>query len=202
MNNTDGQECVVVDLETTGLDPWSGTIIEVGICHINLITGEKRKLIDTLVKEPEFESCYEGTSLKNAWIFKYSSISIADLQDAPTWKDISPQIAKILAHYPCTAYNRIFDFSFLYDRGIEIYYPVPDPMITVSSILKLPGSSSKYKFPTLEEAWRGIFSDSALYKEQHRAYDDAFHTACLIFTLYQQGKWKPIIETSHRNLTS
>ena len=183
----------VLDIETTSIKPHLGTIIEVGICLLDLKTGFISKLLDTTVREKHFETQYGGESLKTCWVFQNTDLTIETIRNSPAWEDIVGKIQTIFKKFPITAYNKEFDFKFFKDRGLSIPHELPCPMIQATSVLKLPGTYEKYKWPKVQEAWDHFFPDQKTYQETHRAYDDAMHEAEIILALYKIGAWKPEI---------
>lgn len=181
----------VIDIETTGRTPTEGTIIEVGICYLDLETKFITKLLDTTVREKHFETQFDARSLEACWVFKNSDLTTDDIRNGPAWEEKAKDIQRILNKFPVTAYNKSFDFGFFKDRGLLIPRELPCPMIQATPVLKLPGTYEKYKWPKVQEAWDHFFPDQNFYQETHRAYDDAVHEAEIVYALYQIGAWKP-----------
>lgn len=183
----------ILDLETTGFDP-KDCIIEIGVCELDLETGETIKLVDMPIREDHFRKALYGRS----WIFSHSTLSIQDVLNATSWKNAECELRWILEEYPLTAYNKAFDFGFLKVRGLVPKRELPCPMICAAKILRIPvsqgfreswvGPLGKYKWPTLEEAWSHYFPGLD-YCEQHRAFDDALHEALLIKAMYTVNDW-------------
>lgn len=180
----------VIDIETTGRTPKTGTIVEIGICLLDLNTHFKSKLFDSTCREANFESLHEGRKLENAWVFQNSSLKIDYVKNGPTWEEIKPKIQKILSKFAVTAYNKQFDLGFLQARGIKIRKELECPMIQATPILKIPGYYDKYKWPSVQECWEYFFPNKKDYLEEHRAYDDALHEADIVHALYEIGAWK------------
>lgn len=185
--NIDMTEIAVVDIETTSLKPWEGSIIEIGICCLNLENGSISKLFDTVVREERFNITTEN----NAWIFQNSSITAQEILNAPRWEKIRDKLNIIFDRYPVTAYNKQFDFGFLRSRNIIPKKELPCPMILATPILKLPHSDpyySNYKWPSVEECWDWYFPQIP-YIEKHRAYDDCIHEAQIIYKMHCVGHY-------------
>jgi DNA polymerase-3 subunit epsilon len=183
----------VLDIETTGINPNQGTIIEVGICLLDLETGFISQLLDTTVREKHFETQYGGESLKTCWVFQNTDLTVETIRNGPAWEDVVGKIQTILNKFPITAFNKVFDLGFFKDRGLLIPHELPCPMIQATPVLKLPSEykKKKWKWPKVQEAWDHFFPDQNTYKEIHRAYDDAMHEAEIILALYKIGAWKP-----------
>ncbi|HEC36968.1 MAG TPA: 3'-5' exonuclease [bacterium] len=180
---------IVVDIETTGLYYEEDSIVEIGICELDLDSGECSELFNQLIRERDFSSKYQ-----NAWIFKNSDLIYEDILNAKPLKVYKKELRKIFKDYPATAYKKRFDFDFLTNRGFKIK-ELPCPMIIATNILKLPPrkGGTVYKYPTVEETWNFYFPDKK-YTEKHRAYDDAVHEALIVYEMYRRKEWKPVIE--------
>ena len=196
------QSIAVVDIETTGRNPQVGTIVEVGICELDLQTGAIRKLFNSVCREAAFTTKFEARSLAEAWIFQHSTLTPEDVLKAPAWDDIKDSLQQILTSYPVTAYNQEFDFNFFRNRGLPVQTTLPDAMHVATPVLKLPYPkrsiqiyppqmhTQPYKWPSVEETWRYLYPETP-YRETHRAYDDATHEAQLIYGLFQRQIWAP-----------
>jgi len=174
----------VVDIETTHTNSTEGTIVEVGICCVDLENKKFIKLLDTIVREPNFKNY-------NAWIFDNSSLTIEDVLNAPEWVEIQPKIIEIFKRFPVTAYRKLFDFTWLKHRGVYTVKELPDPMLESTNILKLSQLNpelGEYKWPKVEECWQYYFPNIP-YRERHRAYDDCIHEAAIIYEMYRRGHY-------------
>ncbi len=173
----------VIDIETTGLNPRYDYIVEVGICKIDLGTGEVSPLLDTLVCEEGFKR--DGDP--NGWIFENSDLSYDEVLEAPPWDNVCPKIRGILETYPVTAFNKDFDLGFLQHRGIYPRNVLPCIMKTATPICRIPHPYfGGYKWPKAEEAWDYFFPHLG-YVEAHRAYDDCVHEALILQEMHNRG---------------
>ena len=174
---------IVVDCETTGLDPHYDLILEIGIVELNLLTGETRILFDSIIKEPMF-----GEEHKYSWIFENSDLSFDDVMNAPILDEVKPEIQAILNRNSVTAYNKSFDFGFLKSRGFDVPNELPCIMKTATNILKIPfrRGNKKYKWPNCQESFE-FFFPATDYIEKHRAADDAIHEAMILYEIFQRG---------------
>ncbi|KKL79527.1 hypothetical protein LCGC14_2013960 [marine sediment metagenome] len=184
-----GETIAVVDIETTGFSHQNDCIIEIGICELDLDTGECRELFNKIIRENHF-----STHHHNAWIFNNSDLRYEDVLNSQPLSTHKRELQRIFYLYLATAFNKRFDFDFLKNGGFEIR-ELPCPMVIATDILKLPPrkSGTLYKWPNVEETWKYLFPDKE-YVEKHRSYDDAVHEALIIFELYKRNNWKPVIE--------
>lgn len=173
----------VLDLETTGFVP-SDCIVEIGVCEIDLETGQTTRLLDMPVREHQFQK----STHRHSWVFSHSTLKFWDVLNATPWKNAKKELEWILRHYPITAFNKAFDFAFLKQRDLVPLRELPCPMIRAAEVLKIPGPYGQYKWPTLEEAWEHYFPGLD-YIEQHRAFDDALHEALLIRAMHVAGDY-------------
>ncbi len=173
----------VIDIETTGLDPTFDYIVEVGMCKLNLDTGQVTPLLNTLVCEAGFRR--DGDP--DAWIFQNSDLSYDDVLKAPPWEEVHPRIQVILDAYPVTAFNKDFDLGFLQHRGVHPRNVLPCIMKVATPICRIPHPSyAGFKWPKAEEAWDYFFPHHG-YVEQHRAYDDCVHEALILQEMHNRG---------------
>ncbi len=182
-----GELIAVVDIETTGFSHQKDCIVEIGICELDLNSGNCRELFNKRIRESNFSLTH-----RNAWIFNNSDLRYEDILNAKPLEVFKKKLQRIFNIYPATAYNKRFDFDYLKDRGFLIN-ELPCPMVIATDILKLPPRKpgTLYKWPTVEETWEYLFPDKE-YVEKHRSYDDAVHEVLIIFELYRRNKWKPI----------
>lgn len=180
------KKIAVADIETTGFLWNGGTICEIGVVELNLETGSRVIVFDSLCVEDSFRNAPH-----DAWIFQNSSLRMEDVLNAPALDAISGNVQDVLDNYPLgvTAYNNSFDFGFLESRGVMIPRKLACPMKLSTPICKLPARRPEhglYKWPSFEEAWSHFFPDEP-YVEAHRGADDAFHEARLVYELYRKG---------------
>ena len=181
---------LIIDIETTGF-LRKGSIIEVGMVSLNLNTGGVKVLFDSLCCENIFSDKHYEHPL--GWIFNNSDITPDNIWDAPDFDTLKEEMQYHIDNHKlgATAFNNIFDFKFLEDRGLTFGIKLPCPMKLATPIIKLPqkGNRGGYKWPNVEEAWKHFFPDTQ-YTELHRGADDARHEAYIIYELYKLGKFK------------
>ncbi len=136
------QVCIV-DIETSGFLDEGGAIVEIGMCLVNVSTGEISPLFQSICKE------LSKTIPCDAWIFQNSDLDYDLVLEAPLFQMLVPTIQHFLLKYTATAFNQEFEFGFLENRGIFIPYRTFDPMIELTSIMMLPPvrPDTQYKWP-------------------------------------------------------
>lgn len=178
----------VIDIETTSVDKNNGSIVEIGIVSLDLNTGDTSIIFDSLVLEKSLKR-----TDSNAWIFNNSNLKISDVFNAPKLGDVLPEIQRKIDSFSLggTAYNNVFDFGWMENRGIKFPTKLPCPMKLATPILKLQknGGGHGYKWPNVEEAWKYYFPDTP-YIEAHRGADDAVHEAKIVYEMYLLGEFK------------
>jgi len=188
---------LVVDLETTGFLPkpgkklnQGGSIIEIGAVELNTVTGEIKEVFNSLVREPLLSKKH-----RSAWIFKNSSLTVEEVRNAPKAEVVYPKFQAVLDRYVygVTAYNIKFDVNFLHSRKLRVHHKLPCIMDAATDVCKIPFPSKtvyeKYKFPTVEEAYKFLFPESN-YIEAHRGCDDAKHEAKILRELIKRGSYE------------
>lgn len=188
INTTQMKEILVIDIETTGFLDKGGKIVEIGMVSLNLDTGDKKILFDSVCHELPLTS----SEVENSWIVNNSDLSANEILNSPRLRQLKPEIQNIINSYPlgATAFNNKFDFDFLESRGFNFSKKLACPMKLLTPIMKLPQTrswtSDKYKWPNVEEAYLYFYPKSD-FVEKHRGADDAFHEADIIYNLYKQN---------------
>jgi len=157
------QEYIVLDLETTGLDPLKDKIIEVGAVKIN-----KDGIIST------YSSFVNPKKNIPDYIVHLTSISNDDVKDAPLFKDIKDDLLNFISTTTIVGQFINFDLSFLAQEGIIFDNDILDTREI--AMITMPALSS--------------FSLSNLIKElkinndnPHKALSDAKATADVFLKL-------------------
>jgi len=126
---------VLLDTETTGLDPLFGhRVIEIAAIELKneLPTGASfRRLINPRCPVPA-----EATAI--------NGLTDADLKDAPDFAAIAPELLAFLADDPIVAHNAPFDFAFLDAEFARIGVPPLDRARMIDSL-----ALAKERFPGL-----------------------------------------------------
>ena len=181
---------LIVDIETTDFFKNNGKIVEVGMVSLDLNTGKKEIVFNSVCHEKPITE----KEIENSWIVKNSDLTKKAILDSPEFVDIKHKIQGIINRYPdgITAYNNAFDFQFLESRGINLEKKLPCPMIISTPIVKINNPydwGDLYKWPSVEEAYYHFFPKTD-FIEKHRGGDDAYHEADIVLKLYQIGKFK------------
>ena len=157
-------DLVAFDLETTGLNPASDEIIEIGAVRFR-----DGVAIDT------FESLVKPSKPIPEDITHLTGIHQEDVADAPGIDALLPRIKRFFGDAPVIAHNAGFDLSFMRRHGLLRKNPAIDTLDLAS--MTLP-SSPRYGLGALA-AQQGITLDNA-----HRALADAMATGQLYWQLW------------------
>lgn len=158
------EEYIVLDTETTGLDPLSDEMIEFAgikfhqdqeIGRLQILIKPKRKL--------------------DPFITHLTGISSADLADAPVASEALPIVQNFLGSSLLVAHNAIFDISFL---AANYAYHLHRPLLNnYSCTLKL----SQAMFPEMSSFKLSFLASRlAIEAAPHRALADTLTTAELL----------------------
>ena len=181
------KKILIIDIETTGFLQAGGKIVEVGIVELCLETGNKKIIFDKVTHEKgiTLEEC------EKSWIVNNSTMTVEDIRQSVVFDKLKPEIQEIINQYPngSTAFNNVFDFGFLEDRGIVFPKKLACPMKLSTDICKLPNPRGGYKWPKVPEAYEYFFGKTE-YIEQHRGADDALHEADIVLALHKKGIFK------------
>jgi len=172
---------LVVDTETTGVNPQRAHILEVALASVDMATGATELPVDTLINPDCPESEWLG-----CWFMDHSHLDPAEIRRAPKFAAVKEEIQQHLLEYPVTAFNRSYDHQVLYRHGVRLPKLWPCLMLTCKDILKLPGFRGDYKYPKFGEAWSWFFPGQP-FEEKHRAGHDVMHEARLACALFQGG---------------
>ncbi len=158
---------VVCDLETTGLDPVSDKIIEVGL--VRLEEGEITQKFHALVNPGQ------PLSIK---IKRLTGLDDGDLAHALPIHQVLPDVLDFIGGSAVAGHNIQFDLRFLAAaRGLPLHNPAYDTLELAR--LVIPGLPS-YRLETLSTALN-IGAEAT-----HRAMDDALCTVRLLNALIQK----------------
>ena len=106
---------VALDLETTGLDPDSDEIIEVGLVRFQGATVLDR--LSTFVNPLQ---------ALTPFVERYTGITQADVDASPSFAEVAPQLMAFVGEAPIVGHNLPFLLSFLARRGVRFGTPVVD----------------------------------------------------------------------------
>lgn len=159
-------ELVALDLETTGLDPETEAIIEVGAVRIQegVITAEYSTLVNPGRPIPVSITYLTG-------------IQPDAVLGAPTIAQVIPAIRTFVGNAPVIGHNVGFDLAFLYRQGILQTNLRVDTYDLASVVLP---RTPRYNLGSLVGHF-GIKLDNA-----HRALDDARAAALLYWALWEK----------------
>jgi len=163
---------VAIDIETTGLDPQTDAIIEIGAVRFNghRVEGEWSTLINPGRPIPAF-------------ITQLTGISNDMVRNAPPVKAVIHQLADFVGDCPVLGHNVRFDLGFLQRSKILLDNEVLDTYELASVLLP---TASRYNLSGLAQA-QGI-----LLEANHRALDDSRVTHALFTRLYDKALTLPI----------
>lgn len=181
---------LIVDIETTGLNPKNGSIVEVGIVELDLENGNRKIIYDKLCHQKPITLQH----VQNCWIVEMGYITVDQIRTSIDFVKIKAEIQEIINAYPngITAYNKKFDVGFLEAAGIEFPKVLDCPMILSTPLCELPSTykgHGKFKYPKVEECYDFLFPDND-YTEIHRGGDDALHEAEIVYELYKREIFK------------
>jgi DNA polymerase III epsilon subunit family exonuclease len=171
---------VVVDVETTGMSAIDDRMTEIAMMKVRngVLQDEFSTLINPLVTISNFIT--DLTGIDNLMV-----------RDAPTAREIMPNVAEFLENSVFVAHNAAFDWGFVShtarrERGIELENP---QLCTVKLSRKiLPKLQSKSLGPVAE------FLDVKI-PQRHRASGDAYATALILIKFISYLKKKHALQT-------
>lgn len=176
---------LIIDIETTGFLGAKGKIVEVGMVELDLDNGDRKIVFDQVCHETGITK----EEVENSWIVKNSSLTVEMVRRSKNLEKLRPIIQSIINSYSngCTAYNNVFDFTFLESRGFVFPKKLSCPMKISTNICKIP-STRGYKWPNVMEAHKHFFGDVG-YIEKHP------RQTITILVYYKQLQFKYLIPT-------
>lgn len=177
---------LIIDIETTNFLQKGGKIVEIGIVELDLSNGETRIIFDEVCHEKGITK----EEVESSWIVNNSDLTVEAIRYSKNLDYYRTEIQHLLNKYKAgaTAFNNVFDFGFLEDRGFKFSKKLDCPMKLSTNICKLPGKYG-FKYPNVQEAYNFFFGKTD-YIEKHRGADDALHEAKIVYELYKRGVFK------------
>ena len=165
-----GEEMVVFDIETTGLDNRSCRITEIGAVKIR--DGEVVDVFNTFVN-PEMLIPEE--------VVRLTSITNEMVADAPTIREALPAFFAFIGDDLLIAHNANFDCGFIRAAATECGLPFENSYLDTLALSRyLNPDLKRHKLDVLVEHYKlGEF-------QHHRACDDAAVTARIFFEMVRQ----------------
>lgn len=174
--NIDEATYVVLDLETTGLNPRSDEIMEIGA-----VKTHQGKIID------EFHTFVKPSKL-NQKSLEITGITSEMLENAPDISQVIDKLSEFLKDCVLVAHNADFDVSFLKNtftkHGMEFNPPYIDTLRLSQALLR-----NKLKSFSLDKLVNHFDLGSF---QHHRALDDARITVHVFWKLVELAKKKSI----------
>ncbi|KLO21336.1 DNA polymerase III [Marinitoga sp. 1197] len=167
----------VFDFETTGFDPNTEEIIEIGA--VKIINGEISDIYHKLIKPSKNvpQKIQEITGITNEM-----------LEDAPSIETVLPEFMNFISNTVLVAHNANFDYRFLRRwvkevMNIDIKIPYIDTLAMARALLNLKGGHSLDK--VVKALGLGNF-------DHHRAHEDAKVTAYAFLKLLEKAKGRGV----------
>ena len=165
------QRYVAVDIETTGLDPYTDRIIEVAA-----VVFDEDEIVD------EWSSLVDPGRDVPAFITTLTGITEQMLGDAPSLFSLRGRLQRLLSDYVIVGHNVDFDMGFLEQERIGMGQHRLDT-VTLASIL-LP-AAGRYNLIDLS---RLLDLSQARGSREHRALGDARLTVALFHALKERAQ--------------
>lgn len=166
----------VIDLETTGGNPETEKIIEIGMVRIEncQITEERSFLINPQKEIPDF-------------VQKLTGIRKADVEHSPKIEEVIDEIVQFIGDSILVAHNTSFDIPFLNGVLRKLQLPTLDNKVICTNIM------TKYMIPDIMSSNLNYMSQlfNIQHSQAHRAIEDARATGRLLL------KYLEIFETKN-----
>ena len=160
---------IALDLETTGLNPASDRIIELGMARIE--HGEVKDTYSTLINP--------GITVSDR-VVELTGIHNEELTDKPRIDDVLCDIMEFIGDYPILGHNIIFDYSFLkksaVNNKLEFNVRGIDTLKMARRILP------ELEHKRLDYLCEHLDIDPG---NSHRALDDALSASAIYWKMYE-----------------
>jgi len=165
---------LVIDIETTGLNIDSDSIIEIGAALVDTDTKEIELVFDKVVKDKYWDSKFH----KDAWIFTKSNLTFEDVEKADSLDVYFDELQKLFLAYDTVAFNLSFDYRFLTRNGFN-FSKTKCLMEAVKNYVVFKNENDRSVKPSVEEIYNHFLVEdgSPIYVEEHRAGPDAVDEA-------------------------
>ena len=167
------RDYIVIDIETTGLDPKFDSIIE--ISALKVVAGKITNEFSSLIKPDNFLELDE-------YITDLTGITNEMLENAPSLDEILPLFRNFIGNAILVGHNVNFDINFLYDLFI-LYFdtPLTNDFIDTMRLSRLVFKNEKHhKLPDIARYCQ------VEYENGHRALFDCHITQKCYETLCTQ----------------
>jgi DNA polymerase-3 subunit epsilon/ATP-dependent DNA helicase DinG len=160
------EPCVAIDLETTGLQPGSDQIIEIGavLFRGEDVLGTYHQMVDPGRSLPQFITLLTG-------------IKPDDLKGAPLFEAVAPALTEFIGDRPIVGQNVSFDLTFLANKGVR----PPGPVFDTREMSRLIRPDAADHGLTSLSAAFGVINESP-----HRALADAETTMKVFQALWER----------------
>lgn len=159
---------VALDIETTGINPASDRIIEIGMVKVR--HGEETERYSTLINP--------HMSIPER-IHELTHIADEDVEGKPCIEEVIGEIAAFTADYPLLGHNIIFDYSFLKKAAVHNGFVIPNQGIDTLKIARRVLPELEHKSLEFLCSYFNICQGHA-----HRALDDAISAARIYEKMY------------------
>jgi DNA polymerase III epsilon subunit-like protein len=165
---------LVIDIETTGLEPKTDSIVEIGAALADAKTGEIEVVFDKVVRDDNWNPSLH----KDAWIFKNSDLKYEDVDKAQHISTYFDELQNLISTYDTVAFNLKFDEKFLVDRGFK-FNKSKCLMEAVKNYVIFKNENDRTVKPSVEELYNHFLvgKKEPLYVERHRGASDAVDEA-------------------------
>lgn len=159
---------ICLDLETTGLDKNTDTIIEIALVAFDEKTFQIHETYSQLINP--------GRPL-DEMISNITNIFDEDLQDQPSFDDIRDQVTDFIGDAPILGHNISFDVDFLKNNGVELRNNITLDTFSFANFLSYEMASLSLEYLSKAYKWKLEWA--------HRALNDVLATIDL-FQIYTQ----------------
>lgn len=182
---------IVLDLETTGLDPRWDEIIEVSC--LKIVNGKQADSFHSYIQPRPFCDDDGQQHFVDTFITALTGITDDILKDAPCFESVAPELFRYLDGAVIVGHNVNFDINFLYDNFMSILQqPLQNDFVDTMRIARIVMPELPHH--RLKDLCKIFSIDTNL----HRATNDCMATQEILANLQKIANEKGIDLAAHR----
>jgi DNA polymerase III epsilon subunit-like protein len=178
---------LVIDIETTGLNPAHHRIIEVAAVLLDFSTYDYKVIFESLVNPNLYTKEDVTKALK--YHLDQGKFTVEEIHFADYSSRVIPRFRKAVGKLPWTAFNSEFEAKFLTQGIWNLHGPSGCLMHAATEPCGIPDEYGGCKWPKLVEAYEILLDTKIDSNFLHRAKADAILATEVLIALHKKGHY-------------